>query len=100
MFELIQSETFRIWRTSLKDRQAVMRINARLSRVVDGNFGDVKPVGEGVSELRIDFGPGYRVYFKKVGMVVVVLLGGGTKRTQDADIKAAVALANDWKDGS
>jgi putative addiction module killer protein len=61
VYEIIQSETFRHWRTSLKDRQAVLRINARLERVLAGNFGDVKPVGGGVAELRIDYGPGYRV---------------------------------------
>jgi putative addiction module killer protein len=98
MIEVIQSETFKLWREGIKDRQAVLRISARLSRVMDGNFGDVKPVRDGVNELRIDYGPGYRVYFKKSGLVVVVLLGGGTKRTQDADIDAAVALAKDWKD--
>ena len=98
MFEIIQSDTYKLWHDGIKDRQAALRINARLSRVMDGNFGDVKTVRDGVSELRIDFGPGYRVYFKRIGLVVVVLLGGGNKRTQDADIKAAVALAKEWKD--
>lgn len=98
MFEIIESETFQRWRRGLKDRQALFRINARLERLVDGNFGDVKPVREGVSELRIDHGPGYRVYFIKSGPVVIVLLGGGDKRTQDADIARAVALARHWKD--
>ena len=97
MFEIIQSDTFKFWRNGIKDRQAVFRMNARLSRVMDGNFGDVKPVRDGISELRIDFGPGYRVYFKKMGCVVV-LLCGGTKRTQDTDIKTAIALVKEWKE--
>lgn len=97
MFEIIQSETFKGWRTSLKDRQAILRINARLERVAQGNLGDVKSVGSGVSELRIDYGPGYRVYFMKSGSLVIVLLAGGDKSTQTADIKRAIEIANDWK---
>ncbi len=68
-------------------------INARIRRLSLGNFGDVKPVGEGVSELRIDYGPGYRVYFTQQGSEVVILLAGGDKRTQDKDIQAAQKLA-------
>jgi len=98
MFEIIQSETFKCWRAGLKDRQAVLRINARLERVADGNFGDAKPAREGVSELRIDYGPGYRVYFMRHGPLVIVLLAGGDKRTQDADIERAIAIAKDWKE--
>ena len=97
MVEIIQSETFKDWRGSLKDRQAVLRINARLERVINGNLGDVKPVGSGVSELRIDYGPGYRVYFMQHGPVVIVLLAGGDKRTQAADIQRAIEIAKDWK---
>lgn len=68
-------------------------MQARIERLALGNFGDVKPVGEGVSELRIDYGPGYRVYFKKRGQEVIVLLAGGEKTTQAADIKTALRLA-------
>lgn len=98
MVEILQSETFQRWRDGLKDRQALMRINARIRRFADGNPGDVKPVREGVSELRIDYGPGYRVYFMRRGPVLIVLLAGGDKRTQDADIERAIALSKEWKD--
>lgn len=100
MFEILQSETFKRWRDGLKDRQAVLRINARIRRLSVGNPGDTKPVGEGVSELRIDYGPGYRVYFRRSGPLLILLLVGGDKRTQDADIKHAIALAKEWKDES
>lgn len=73
------------------------KVNARIRRLSAGNPGDVKPVGSGVSELRIDYGPGYRVYFMQRGPVVIVLLAGGDKRTQDADIKQALRIANEWK---
>lgn len=98
MFEIIQSDTFKRWRAGLKDRQAVLRINARLGRVADGNLGDVKSARDGVSELRIDYGPGYRVYFIRRGPLVIVLLAGGDKRTQDADIDRAIALSKEWKE--
>lgn len=98
MIEIIQSDTFKAWRKSLKDKQALLRVNARLERMKDGNLGDVKPVREGISELRIDYGPGYRVYFIQRGSVVIVLLAGGDKRTQDADIKRALNIAKDWKE--
>jgi len=78
----------------------VLRINARLERVIDGNFGDVKPVREGISELRIDYGPGYRLYFIRVGPLVIVLLAGGDKRTQEVDIDRAIALSKEWKESS
>lgn len=71
---------------------------SRIDRLSEGNPGDVKPVGSGISELRIDFGPGYRVYFMKSGLLVIVLLAGGDKRTQQADIKRAVKIAKDWKE--
>lgn len=74
-----------------------MRVQVRLDRLALGNAGDVRPVGSGVSELRIDYGPGYRVYFTRVGNTVLLLLCGGDKRTQDADIKLAIRLANDSK---
>lgn len=74
------------------------RIVARLDRLALGNPGDVKPVGSGVSELRIDYGPGYRVYFMQRGPIVIVLLCGGDKRTQATDIKRAMAIAKDWRE--
>ena len=98
MFEIIQSETFKRWRDGIKDRQALARINARIRRLAGGNPGDVKPVRAGVSELRIDYGPGYRVYFIRRGPLVIVLLAGGDKRKQDADIERAIAIAEEWKE--
>lgn len=98
MIEVIQSETFRNWLSKLKDRQAIARINARILRVAEsGNFGDAKPAREGISEMRIDYGPGYRIYFMQRGAVLVVLLAGGDKRTQDADIRRAIEIAKDWR---
>jgi putative addiction module killer protein len=82
----------------LKDRQAMARIAARIDRLALGNPGDVKPVGSGISELRIDWGPGYRVYFVQRGSAVLVILCGGDKRTQAADIKRAIKIAADWKE--
>lgn len=79
---------FQAWFERLKDRKAQMRIDARLARLRIGNPGDVKAVGAGVSELRVDYGPGYRVYFAMVGMKLVVLLCGGDKRSQASDIKS------------
>lgn len=97
MLEVVKSATFESWFGSLRDRQAQIRINARIRRLSLGNAGDVKPVGSGVSELRVDYGPGYRVYFMQRGRVVAVLLCGGDKRTQDADIKRAIKISKDWK---
>ncbi len=71
---------------------------SRVDRLSEGNPGDVKPVGSGISELRIDFGPGYRVYFMKRGLLVIMRLAGGDKRTQQADIKRAIKIAKDWKE--
>ena len=85
------------WLQGLKDRQARTRIEARLARVAVGNLGDVEPVGEGVMELRIDWGPGYRVYFSRLGQVTVLLLCGGDKRTQQKDIKRAKSYLEDYK---
>lgn len=87
------TETFDDWFSSLKDRKASFRIQARIDRAEDGNFGDCEPVGEGVSEMRIHYGPGYRVYFKQVGLEIVILLAGGDKSTQKQDIKTALELA-------
>jgi putative addiction module killer protein len=97
MLEVLKSATFEAWFSSLRDRQAQSRINARIRRLSLGNAGDVKPVGSGVSELRIDYGPGYRVYFMQRGHVLAVLLCGGDKRTQNADIKRAIKISKDWK---
>lgn len=99
MIEVIKSDTFERWVAKLKDRQAVSRINARIRRLSEtGNFGDVKPTREGVSEMRIDYGPGYRLYLMQRGAVLVVLLAGGDKSTQDADIKRAIEIAKEWRD--
>ena len=93
MIEIRQTEAYARWFGSLRDRQARARIDARIRRLSLGNPGDVKPVGEGVSELRINYGAGYRVYFIARGQTLVVLLAGGDKRTQDRDIKTAIDLA-------
>ncbi len=95
MIEIRQTELYSQWFDSLRDREARARIDARIRRLSLGNPGDVKPVGEGVSELRIDYGPGYRVYFVQRGQTLVVLLAGGDKHTQDRDIKTALDLARE-----
>ncbi|WP_276957036.1 type II toxin-antitoxin system RelE/ParE family toxin [Allomeiothermus silvanus] len=93
MPQIVQTEVFAEWFASLRDARARAVINARLRRVELGNLGDCAPVGEGVSELRIHYGPGYRVYFVQRGMEVVVLLAGGDKSSQSKDIKRAQELA-------
>ena len=93
MLQIRKTETFVQWLDELRDVRARARVQVRIERLAAGNPGDVEPVGEGVSELRIDYGPGYRVYFKKHGREVVILLAGGDKRTQSADIKTALRLA-------
>ncbi len=99
MLEVIQSATFARWLGKLKDRQAIAKINARIRRLSEaGSFGDTKPVRKGVSEMRIDYGPGYRLYFMQRGANLVVLLAGGDKSTQDADIDRAIEIAKEWKD--
>lgn len=95
MIEVRQTEIFARWLTRLRDRRARVRIQARIDRLEIGNPGDVKPVGEGVSEMRIDYGPGYRVYFTQRGAALVILLAGGDKRTQDRDITTARELARE-----
>lgn len=97
VLEVLKSATFETWFSGLRDGEAQARINARIRRLSLGNPGDVKPVGSGVSELRIDHGPGYRVYYAQRGKALVLLLCGGDKRTQDADIKRAIGIAKDWK---
>jgi putative addiction module killer protein len=84
------------WRTRLKDERARAVIASRLDRLAFGNAGDMKPVGNGVSELRIDFGPGYRIYFARRGKTVIILLCGGDKSTQAKDIETAKRLAAEW----
>jgi putative addiction module killer protein len=93
MIELRKTALFAKWLDGLRDLGARARIQARIERLVAGNPGDVEPIGEGVSELRIDYGPGYRVYFKKRGRELIILLAGGDKATQTKDIKAALRLA-------
>ncbi len=93
MFELRKTEGYAKWLDSLRDARARARVLVRIERLAAGNPGDVRPVGEGVSELRIDYGPGYRVYYKKQGRRIVVLLAGGDKRTQSDDVKTALRLA-------
>ena len=93
MIEIRETQAFSTWLSSLRDAQARARVQARILRLRQGNAGDVKPVGEGVSELRIDYGPGYRVYYVKRGELLAILLAGGAKSTQDKDIKAALKLA-------
>ena len=95
MLEVRQTAAYAEWFSGLRDRAARTRIDIRIRRLSLGNPGDVKPVGEGVSELRVDYGPGYRVYFIQKGGVYVVLLAGGDKSTQDRDIREAKALARD-----
>jgi len=93
MLQIRKTETFAQWLDGLSDVRARARVQIRVERLAAGNAGDVEPVGEGVSELRIDYGPGYRVYFRKHGREVVILLAGGDKRTQSADIRTALRLA-------
>lgn len=92
-FEIRKTELFARWIDEMRDIRARARVQVRIERLAEGNAGDVKPVGEGVSELRIHYGPGYRVYFIRQGENVIILLGGGDKRTQSTDIKTALHLA-------
>lgn len=93
MLEIRKTDIYADWIDNLRDLQGRARILVRIERLAMGNPGDVKPVGEGVSELRINYGPGYRVYFTKQGHKIVILLAGGDKSTQAADIKTALRLA-------
>jgi putative addiction module killer protein len=97
MIEVQQTIVFRNWLISLRDKQAAARIQIRIDRLALGLFGDVKPIGAGLSELRVDFGPGYRVYLVQRGSVYVLLLCGGDKRTQQADIGRAQEMAKELK---
>ncbi len=98
MVEVIKSSAFAKWVDGLKDCTARARVLVRIERLAAGNPGDVKPVGEGLSELRIDHGPGYRVYFAREGAVLIIILAGGDKSSQDRDIVAAKAALKAWKD--
>jgi len=95
VIEIRKTDVFARWLDDLPDLRARARIQARIERLAFGNAGDVKPAGEGVSELRIDYGPGYRVYFKRRGQRLIILLAGGDKSSQSRDIKKAQRLARD-----
>lgn len=95
--KVVKTNVFDKWLKGLKDRVAARRIQIRLDRLVAGNSGDVKPVGGGISELRIDYGPGYRVYYLHRGTTLVVLLCGGDKASQDRDIEQAHRIAKEWR---
>jgi putative addiction module killer protein len=98
MMEFKQTETFRKWRIRLKDERVRALIASRLDRLAYGNAGDVRPVGQGISELQIDHGPGFRVYFQKRGKTILILLCGGDKSTQAKDIQTAKRLAAEWSE--
>lgn len=98
MYEIIQSDDFKTWHGNLRDPIARARITSRIRLVGQGSLGDWKSLRDGVSEMRIDVGPGYRLYFTRRGNTVIVLLCGGDKRKQDADIERAIALAKHWKE--
>jgi len=95
MISIYTTDEFDNWFATLRDKQAQKRIQARIDRAEDGNFGDCKPVGEGVSEMRIHYGAGYRVYFVQRGLEIVVLLAGGDKSNQQKDIQTALTLARE-----
>ena len=95
MVETRKTQVFLQWLDNLRDLRARTKILVRIERLISGNPGDVKPVGEGVSELRINYGPGYRVYYKQRGNELIILLAGGDKKTQAKDIQTAISLARD-----
>lgn len=98
MIQIRKTDVYAAWIDGLRDLMGRARILARIERLAAGNPGDVKPVGEGVSELRIDSGPGYRIYFTRHGKEIVILLAGGDKSTQTADVKTALRLARNLKE--
>ncbi|MDR0656889.1 MAG: type II toxin-antitoxin system RelE/ParE family toxin [Treponema sp.] len=98
MIKLQETEAYTKWLMDLRDFRAKARIILRVKRLIAGNPGDVKPAGEGVSEMRIDYGPGYRVYYKDTGKEIILLLCGGDKSTQQSDIKTAKRLAKEYED--
>ena len=95
MYSILTTEQFDTWFDDLRDRKAKTLVQVRIDRMENGNFGDCQPVGNGVSELRIHYGAGYRVYFKRSGLEIIVLLVGGDKSSQPKDIKTAINLANE-----
>jgi putative addiction module killer protein len=97
MKTVLTTETFDLWFENLRDLRAKARISTRIEQAKMGNLGDCKPVGEGVSEMRINYGAGYRVYFMQRGTEIVILLAGGDKSTQSADIKTALQLSRQLK---
>lgn len=97
MLRVLESETFQKWHAKLRDRVAVAKINARIRRLSNGHFGDCKYLRNAVHELRVDYGPGYRVYFTTKGNTLVLLLAGGSKDTQDVDIERAIRIAEAWR---
>lgn len=97
MVEVVKSATFDRWIRKLKDRRAAARVLIRIDRLVSDNPGDVKPIGHGISELRINYGPGYRVYYMNEGDRLILLLCGGDKFTQQQDIKTAHHIAEKWR---
>lgn len=100
MLQIIQTDSYAIWFQKLRDRKVKDIILARLRRVMLGNFGDCEPIGDGVSEMRIHYGPGYRIYTIRQGIEVVILLAGGDKSTQPRDIASALEMARELKRGS
>ena len=96
MYKIFQTEKYKKWFKKLRDKRAKFAIGQRLERMTTGNFGDSKAIGDGVFELRIDIGKGYRIYFKNNGNAIVILLVGGDKSTQDADIKTAKEMAKEF----
>lgn len=94
--EIIKSETFDRWFKKLRDLQAKARIEMRIRRLSLGNAGDVQPIGEGLSEMRIDYGPGYRIYYMQKGPILLILLCGGKKQSQQEDITKAKQIASQW----
>ena len=97
MFTVLETEAFIEWVNSLRDRATRIRLRRRLGKTMRGNLGDVKPVGEGVWEMREFFGPGWRMYYLQRGDVLIVMLGGGDKSTQSADIAKAIVIAKELK---
>ncbi|NWD76387.1 type II toxin-antitoxin system RelE/ParE family toxin [Pseudomonas gingeri] len=98
MIEIIRSAVFSDWLDELSDSRARVRVQVRIDRMAEGNFGDVKSLGDGLSEVRINYGPGYRVYFTYQGRHLVILLCGGDKNSQRRDIKQASLIAKAWKE--
>jgi putative addiction module killer protein len=93
VFEVRKTDEFDNWLSALADQRAIAKIASRVERLGLGNAGDVKPVGEGISEMRLTHGPGYRIYYKQTGKTIVLILCGGDKSTQDSDIKRAKEIA-------